>query len=297
MPQGLHRSAPQGLERSCSASARDWIRAAPPQPGIERLEAFFAGHGYDPHRHDTYAVGVTLSGVQCFDYRGATARSRCGQAVVLYPDEVHDGRAGTEAGFRYRMTYIEPRLLVEALGGPSRPLPFAGGPVSDDARLLAAITPALQDLDVALEDLQRDQIVSELAQALAALDRSGRRAPIDAVCSRAVLRAREFLDAHCEHAVRSEQLEAVSGLSRFALARQFRASLGTSPYRYVVLRRLDRARRLIGEGTSLAEAAAASGFADQSHMTRQFKRAYGVSPGRWRTMIQTHALGWHDALA
>jgi AraC-like DNA-binding protein len=51
------------------------------------------------------------------------------------------------------------------------------------------------------------------------------------------------------------------------------------------MRRLDRARRRLIAGASLAEAAVASGFADQSHMTRQFKRAYGVSPGRWLTML------------
>ena len=81
------------------ASPRDWIRLAPRQPGIERLEAYFAGHGYDPHRHDTYAIGVTLSGVQLFDYRGTTVHSHLGRAITVHPDEVHDGRAGTDSGF------------------------------------------------------------------------------------------------------------------------------------------------------------------------------------------------------
>ena len=47
------------------------------------------------------------------------------------------------------------------------------------------------------------------------------------------------------------------------------------------MRRLDRARALIRHGAPLADAALACGFADQSHMTRQFKRAYGLSPGRF----------------
>ena len=81
--------------------------------------------------------------------------------------------------------------------------------------------------------------------------------------------------------MRSAELEAVSGVDRFALTRQFRAGLGTSPYRYLMMRRLDRARRLMLARRPLADIAADCGFADQSHMSRQFKRAYGVSPGRW----------------
>ena len=273
------------------ASPRDWIKVAPWQPGIERLEAYFAGHGYDPHRHDTYAIGVTLSGVQLFDYRGGTVQSHRGKAIIVHPDEVHDGRAGTERGFYYRIAYIEPRLVQAALGRRPRPLPFVNGGVTDDTRLIDAILPALQDLDAPLEDLQIDHIVAEVASALVALDRSSPQARLETTSVRAVARARDFLDANIERMVRSEEIEAATGLDRFALARHFRACLGTSPYRYQTLRRLDRARHLMLAGTSLAEAAVASGFADQSHMTRQFKKAYGLSPGRWQRATSLRKVG------
>lgn len=280
----MQPSRQKRLERSCTAAPRDWIRIATPAAGVERLEAFFSGHGYDPHRHDTYAIGLTLCGVQSFDYRGATVHSLAGQAIVLHPDEVHDGRAGTEAGFRYRMAYIEPRLIQQALGERPRPLPFVRDAVTSDARLVSAISQLIEDVEASLEDLQVEHCLVDLCEALAALDRSSARAHTGTACLRAVASARELLDANLGHAVRSEELEAVTGLSRFALARHFRSCLGTSPYRYLVMRRLDRARHLLRSGSSLADAAAASGFADQSHMTRQFKRAYGVAPGRWRQL-------------
>jgi hypothetical protein len=185
-----------GLERSCGP--RDWIRVAPSRPGLERVEACFARHAFAPHRHDTYAIGVTLHGVQAFAYRGAAHRSTPGQTFVLHPDELHDGRPGTEVGFRYRILYIDPSLIAGALGGQA--LPFVRDVVSADRRLMAAVRPALADLDQPIEDLQYDQIVANLACALAASDRSlaTRPAPLDRP---AVLRARAYLDARTEQSV------------------------------------------------------------------------------------------------
>ena len=73
-------------------------------------------------------------------------------------------------------------------------------------------------------------------------------------------------------------LEHVADLYRWSLARQFRAAFGTSPTRFRTMRQLDHVRRLVKSGVSLAEAALDAGFADQSHMSWQFKRAYGLMP-------------------
>jgi hypothetical protein len=87
------------------------------------------GQGFAPHRHDTYAIGMTTAGVQVFRYRGRRHVCLPGQVHVLYPDEVHDGGPGTDAGFAYRILYIEPELVREALG--AGPLPFVAEPVHE----------------------------------------------------------------------------------------------------------------------------------------------------------------------
>ena len=255
--------------------------------GLERIEAFFTGHAYDPHRHDTYALGVTMSGVQSFDYRGSRADSRQGNVIVLHPDEVHDGRAGADEGFLYRMIYIEPRLIAEALAGRTNALPFVRSAVSSDRQLRSAVCRALADLSRPYEPLERDRIVAGIADALLALDPSLNVPGSRAIAAEEVDRARTFLDAHFTRTVASEELEAVTGLDRYSLARHFRARLGTSPYRYLTMRRLDRAKVEIMSGHSLAEAAFMAGFADQSHMTRQFKQAFGLTPGRWHAIHAT----------
>ncbi|KAI5932259.1 Histone deacetylase 7 [Manis javanica] len=149
----------------------DWVRHSQLGAGLERIEAYFGGHGYAPHRHDTYALGLTLSGVQSFGHRRSQRHSLPGGAMVLHPDELHDGHAGTDAGFRYRMVYVEPALIQQVLGG--RPLPFVEGGLSADPRLKAALLPLLQGLDEDLEPLARDDAIYDLAWALDAV--AGRR--------------------------------------------------------------------------------------------------------------------------
>ncbi len=280
----LNGSGRPRLERSCEFSPGDWIRFAPSQPGLERIEAYFSGHAYDQHRHDCYAIGYTLAGVQSFDYRGARADSAPGHAIVIHPDEKHNGRAGAQAGFRYRMLYLEPRAVRDALCGRATSLPFVCTAVTRDARLLRALQPALEDLHRELDPLQMDEVIVTIADALLALDPSAARRPPSPACAAAVESARQYIDEHCARTIASGEVERLTGLDRFSLARQFRMRLGTSPHRYLTMRRLDRVRSRIRSGESLSDAAAASGFADQSHMTRQFKRAYGLSPGRWRAL-------------
>jgi AraC-like DNA-binding protein len=281
MATGMNARAAPRLEGSCGRAAVDWIRIAPSSSGLERVEAFFSGHAFDPHRHDTYAIGFTRHGVQAFRYRGVSEHSLPGQVFVLHPDETHDGHAGTDAGFRYRILYVEPCLIRDALGEARCPLPFVRDVVSDNRRLVAAIRPALDDLDLPLAELHRDQIILDLADALAAADPSVTRRRLSARHWCAVGKARDLLEADLERGVTSAELEAVTGLTRYSVARHFRACLGTSPYRYLIMRRLDRVRSLIRHGAPLVDAALATGFADQSHMTRHFKRVYGLSPGRW----------------
>lgn len=96
------------------------------------------------------------------------------------------------------------------------------------------------------------------------------------------MKARDFLEGHYTEAVSSQELEAITGLDRYELARHFRRLLGTSPYRYLTLRRLDQAKRLLAQGDTLADTAAQTGFADQAHFTRQFHKTFGMPPGRWR---------------
>ena len=296
------RWAGQGLERSCRGKVAGWIASTGPLGGVELLRAWFAGGAYQKHRHDAYAVCVTDSGVQVFDYRGSVRASTRGQVTVLYPDEVHDGRAGTSDGFGYRIVYVEPSLLAEAiqvLRGRPAPLPFVE-PVSTNSQLRRAIGEAFR---TPLESLAIDSLVVDLAEGLLAGERGGARVS-RRVDVRALERARQFLDGEKTRVVRSTEIESITGLTRYDLSRQFKIMFGTSPYRYLLMRRLDFARKRIHRGRPLVEVACDAGFADQAHFTRVFRSAFGLTPARYRALLTTgrtrqsreaRTQGQHDA--
>ena len=282
MSGSLAGRGPRRLEGLCEPAPAARVRAEPASGGVERLEARFTGRAFAPHRHDTYAVGITLSGVQAFRYRGADRRCLPGRCHVLHPDETHDGTAGTAAGFAYRIIYVDPALVRQALGSRG-PLPFVADPVLDRTAAERARLAEALDVGSPLDEVGRVDAVAVVADLLAAA--SGTPARTGTLPLRALWRVRDRLAADPARWPAAAELERLSGLDRWALARAFRAAFGTSPSRFRTMRQLDHARRQIARGASLAAAAAGAGFADQSHLSRQFKRAYGLTPGRWAAAL------------
>tara|TARA_R110000744_G_scaffold273278_1_gene386210 strand:- start:22049 stop:22864 length:816 start_codon:yes stop_codon:yes gene_type:complete len=253
--------------------------------GIRRFGARLDKTAFSPHRHDVYTLGLTLRGVQCFNYRGAARQSLPGELVVLHPDELHDGHAGTADGFAYRAITIQPSAITSIL--PGQALPFIEGGQSTDRSLKRAVSAALADLDEPLDPLRAADALFDIATALQAA--AGQAAPGGPLDAGAAERARSYIHQHLDEPVSMDDLEQVAGQDRWQLSRDFRHLHGTSPYRYLTMRRLDAVRDRSQRGESFVQAALACGFNDQSHMTRHFRATYGLSPARWKRSVMQGA--------
>jgi AraC-like DNA-binding protein len=291
----IGQASKAGLEGLCEPAisgntvTRPWICIGGGAGGIERLAAYFPGPAFSPHRHDTYAIGITLKGVQTFQYRGERRCCLPGEGHVLHPDELHDGSSGTGEGFGYKILYIDPTLVQQALGG--RPLPFVANPIFKRPELLMELQGWLAGIERPIDGCQSVEIAVSVSDMLEALSSPSRRP--QPLCLEALGRIRELIAADPAILHPAAEFERVSGLDRWTLARQFRAAFGTSPSRFRTMRQLDRARFLMCRGTPLARAALEAGFSDQSHMSRMFKRTYGLTPARWiagQRLSHTHCL-------
>lgn len=267
------------------------------------MRAYFFRHVYDRHSHDSYSFGVTEQGVQAFRCRGATHASQAGMLMTFNPDDPHDGHPGEPAGFTYRMLHVGPELvsdvLADARGGRGG-LPLFTAPVVRDgplARRLRRVHGLLLDGATRLEaqELLMGTVLAVVERhasrgvtarpAAGGSTLTGGNAPGGGgspAGRSAATRVHDLLHDRFADDLGADDLAREVGLSRFQVCRQFREVYGMPPSDYLRQVRLRDARRRLAVGEPIGMVALATGFADQSHLTRWFRRTYGITPGVYR---------------
>ena len=212
---------------------------------------------------------------------------RPGELVAWDPSAPHRGRAVDGAPWLALLMVIELPALREVLfdgeGDPLLPGLELPAPVIRDAALARSFLALHRGLAEPASALDRDTALASWLDRLAAHSPSlarrertvARRA---AAGDPALRRACDNIDERLAANTTLDELAAAAGVGKFRLIRLFRAGLGVPPHRYQLAQRLRLARRLLERGDSIADVASATGFSDQSHLHRHFRRGLGVTP-------------------
>ncbi|NYI03070.1 AraC family transcriptional regulator [Allostreptomyces psammosilenae] len=256
----------------------------PVVPGVDLLDAHYVRHAFSRHTHPTYTIAVIQSGIEEWHYPGGRERAGAGEVPLLEPDIVHTGHAATPDGWRYRVLYPSVELVgavAGELGMPPGTTTFGVRVAREGtlARLLLAAHHAADHHDPLTADTA---LRTALAQVLLHHARQRPRHRPVAEGPGTVRRAAELLQHRMRTPPTLEQLAAELGTRPFPLLRAFRREHGLPPHAWLNQARVRQARRLLDQGVRPADVAAAVGFADQSHLTRHFRRAVGVGPGAYQ---------------
>jgi AraC-like DNA-binding protein len=259
--------------------ARYWRADGVP---VEAMHAHFTSHVYHRHSHESYSFGVTETGAQAFTCRHGRHVSASGMVMAFNPDDPHDGHAAVDGGFTYRMVHIWPEFLASLTGTP---LPLFRSPVIEDPAMAASVRRlhrVLTGPGAETSELERYERLAGTARLL--VRHASGREPTRRGAGRLVAaRIRELIQDSAGEVgggeLTADDLAAAAGCSRYAAYRAFRQAYGLSPSDYQRQLRVRTARRLLSAGAAPAEVAADAGFADQAHLTRWFRRYYGVTPG------------------
>ena len=258
---------------------------------VNLMHARYVTQTFAPHFHEGYCLGVIEKGALGFRYRGEHVVAPAGAVNLAIPGEVHTGQAADDAGWTYRMFYLDCDLLASAasqMAGRATPLPFIREGVLFDSDLAAMI----RWLHRGMQDPARSVLEKETGL-LAVLDLVIRQYSRPHITGRptgrepeAVAIAREYIHAHHHRDISVCELAAAAGLSPYHFIRVFSRQLGLTPHAYLTQVRVQEARQRLLAGESPAETALPAGFYDQSHLTRHFKRIVGTTPARYRNSVQ-----------
>lgn len=240
----------------------------------EVLHAHFTEHSYPAHVHDQWTVLLVDAGGVDYTLGRSRQQAVAGRVTVLPPHVSHDGRSASPGGFDKRVLYVDERWLPVRLTRAAVRAPSLTDPALTGA--VSALHAALAAPGDAWEAESRLALVAD--RITAHLDRGSAPRPArDAWTARTV---RDRLDTDDPPPL--TDLARELGAHPSHLVRAFRREYGLPPHRYVVGRRLDRARRLLLDGMPVAEVAVAVGFHDQSHLTRHFRTLLGTTPAAFR---------------
>lgn len=239
------------------------------------------------HCHEDYQFCLSLDCPGEYYYRGAHYWVPTGSLSVIHPGEMHTGRdiEDRQTSATFRMLYVSAdtiKLAASEVAGRETDAPFFPEPII----LNADLAQRFLDFHRASQGtarLEQDSLLLSLLEQLIVnhADTTFELRPTGSE-RQAIRRVREYLQEHYGENVTLNRLAQVAQLSRYYLSRVFHAQVGITLREYQLQIRIDRAKSLLTRGMTARHVAAETGFVDQSHLTRYFKRLVQTTPGRYR---------------
>ncbi len=260
-----------------------------PRAGVYGTDTV-SGRHFGRHWHDTYGFGLLDRGAHSSASGRGPVHAYAGDVITTNPGEVHDGRPLGGPTRRWRILHIDADVMASITEQRGVHAEITR-PVFEDARLVRSLRRLFRRLErwndrrcaTSADALACEESLVETCVLLMA--RHGTVPLQTEVPGDDVRRVRDRLADDALDPPTLADMAAMTGLSKYQVLRRFEKAFGLPPHAWLLRRRVERARVLIREGSSLTTAAAASGFADQSHMTRIFVRQYGFTPGTWQKAV------------
>jgi len=253
---------------------------------LQLMRAHYTTHVFPRHYHETYVIEVVRQGADEFFCDGKTYTATAGQIVLINPHEVHTGKSVGRRPLQYCSLYPTAdmmRGIARQLPGFPDDLPMFARRVVEDERIARLLAGAYAVASNRVDAFTAQSILVNTLAELIHHHAEPHARTVRAYDDRdAVKRAREYMLEHYDRNITLAELAKVAALSPYHLLRVFRKAVGFPPHEFLINVRVEKARQLIAKGHPLAFTAMATGFYDQSHLNKHFKRIIGLTPGQYR---------------
>lgn len=258
-------------------------------PEFDNLELFRAEaihYSYARHSHPSYSIGVIEAGVGGNYYQGMTYLAPPKSVILMNPEEAHTGYSAEEMPLTYRMLYPSTNLIRQiAIDLQVRKPPYFTSAVVQSELLAKSVFSLHAALEQSIDPLEKQCLLTEVLSSILLHYADVEARSMQPTKEHYVVHLiKEYLNENFKSNISLDQLVEITNLDRSYLIRVFGQAVGMPPYTYLNQIRVEKAKRLLRQEMSVAEAAIAVGMCDQSHLTRHFKQITGITPGHYRKM-------------
>lgn len=257
--------------------------------GVEMIEAQFTDTVFGKHAHDGFVISVVDAGVMHFSHRGASHNALPGQLSIVAPDELHTGSKGRGEGWRYRALYPSKERMMslnQSLFGVEHVPHFRQSVISDERlsqqmrMLLKKLSHGAEALDIEVHwEMLLVNLLLQESQRTSTRHFNKAQSNIESV--------RDLLSDCYQQKLSLEVIAQQAGINKFHLIKEFKRCYQLTPHQYQIQQRLNHARIQLKRGFSAVDIALNCGFHDQSHFTKAFVSAMGITPTAYQKQFFT----------
>ena len=254
----------------------------------EFVETKLQEHRFPLHIHDTFVLQYVTAGVDyCCGNQLAAHRNG---VFVHFPFAAHTGGTLPKLDLSYQAIYPSIELVSELTGVPAISVPRGFSFVPESEALVRNVKKFFDVVGAASPNHEKQR--KSLKHVFDAVfefscSQSIKSSKEETSIGEVMTEVRGYITKNFDRDVTVEELSKRFSVSRFYLIRQFKQRFGITPRQFLISLRVAEAKKLLANGLSVAAAAHTAGFADQSHLTRQFKRITSYCPGEIRANSKT----------
>lgn len=258
-------------------------------PSLFFFETEIHDISYGAHLHDTLEIGWSLSDNLGLSYRGRSYDMRYGDAVIISAGEPHGSNLNGSGPVKFASLHISSAMIRDMFVGnlldPEKIIDMPIVKLIDSSSALSLYHEVRNTLPYTMSSSEQFQFISDLLSRFSKVRDMRNNISIEPHIHPAIKYIKSIIDDAYTRQINFSRLATEVDLHERYLIALFKSATGLPPHQYQIALRVERGRQLLERDLSLSEVAAETGFSDQSHFNRHFKRCYGVPPGTFRNSI------------
>lgn len=260
--------------------------------GVEAISGRDITNEFRRHIHKTYIIGIVEQGKRIITRPGGTTQVAENEIFIINPGQVHSCSSEDRSGHSYKVLSISSRAMQSIASQISekqeqepyfKQIRYPNNGLSKDFKdLFNVIEAPGSDIEV------ESHVYSFLAHLLISFSESPPWIHLAGEQKDSIKRVCHHIGGHFRENLSLKHLAGIACLSPFHFQREFKKSMGITPWEYLSDFRISQSKKLLLESETIADIAIELGFVDQSHFSRTFRKTVGIPPGKYSKINRKH---------